>query len=69
MILSRIIDQFNSINQSNQFPYQIILSYGLAQFSEADKEVNTIEKIINLADQRMYKNKKKLKEKYSIDKE
>ena len=67
-ILRRIIDQFESINHTNQFSYQIILSYGLAQFNEIDKKVNTIEKIINLADQRMYKHKKKLKEEYSINK-
>lgn len=69
IIWKRILQQFKKINNSDNFAYNIIVSHGLAQYQETDSEVNTIEKLINLADERMYQDKKRLKNKYSVKKE
>jgi diguanylate cyclase (GGDEF)-like protein/PAS domain S-box-containing protein len=60
-IWGRIINDFKEINGSNDFPYRIVVSHGLAQYNRQDSKVDTIEKIINLADKRMYQEKENLK--------
>ena len=67
-IWNRILEKFKEINDGDDFLYNIIVSHGLAQYQETDNEVNTIEKLINLADQRMYLDKTRLKNKYSVKK-
>ncbi|MGM0501955.1 MAG: ABC transporter substrate binding protein [Bacillota bacterium] len=64
-IWQRIVEEFKKINQGSDFPYRIIVSHGIAQYSEVD----TIENLINLADERMYQEKKELKNKYSVQKD
>ncbi|MEL7598128.1 MAG: diguanylate cyclase [Clostridiaceae bacterium] len=60
-ICHRIKYETNKINKLNLKPYNISISYGIAEFNEIPEK--SVDDFINTADKRMYNEKQKLKEK------
>ncbi|MTI70625.1 MAG: diguanylate cyclase [Firmicutes bacterium] len=64
-IWKRIVKEYNRINKVKNYPFMISVSHGLSEYKPKDKK--SIDELINIADKRMYKEKKILKDKL-IDK-
>lgn len=60
-IIARMYDQLNDINNSINKPYEIQFSAGLTHI---DKDMDNIQMIVDIVDEKMYKNKIKRKKAY-----
>lgn len=63
-VWSRITDEFNRINETQQRPYLISASHGIVEFEKTERD--TLDQLIVEADEKMYLEKKGLKEKLVI---
>jgi diguanylate cyclase (GGDEF)-like protein/PAS domain S-box-containing protein len=59
-IWQRITNKFKLINQKRNKPYQISASHGIVDYDTEDSR--SVDKLINIADEKMYKEKQKMKE-------
>jgi len=61
IFLARIEEKTCKINTEEKYPFILSLSFGVAEYSPASK--STIDDLLQIADERMYKNKAEIKQK------
>lgn len=59
IVLQRIHDRAEMVNRSDQYAYLLSLSFGAAEYSS--KTELTVDELISIADEKMYKNKAEIK--------